>query len=101
GRIVLEEGFEVHPRKTCFMRQGVRQQLVGVVLNKGLNVRRDEYDRLKAILYNCARYGPDSQNGAGRPDFRAYLFGRLAYVAQLTPSRGRRLRTLFDRIVWP
>src|SRR5262249_34828075 len=32
-RIALEEGYEVHTRKTRFMRRGIRQQLVGVVLN--------------------------------------------------------------------
>src|SRR6266446_5572440 len=52
-RIALEEGFEVHTRKTRFMRQGVRQQVAGIVLNVRPNVCRKEYDRLKAILFNC------------------------------------------------
>jgi hypothetical protein len=99
-RIALEEGFEVHTRKTRFMRQGVRQQLAGVVVNRRPNVPRGEYDRLKAILCNCVRHGPASQNRAGRPDFQAYLAGRIAYVQMLNAARGRRLRTLFDRVAW-
>jgi hypothetical protein len=99
-RIVLEEGFEVQTRKTRFMRQGVRQQLVGVVLNAHPNFRRDEYDRLKAILHNCVHHGAASQNRDNRPDFRAHLLGRIAYVALLNPTRGERLRRSFDRIVW-
>jgi hypothetical protein len=99
-RIALEEGFEVHTRKSRFMRRGVRQQLAGVVVNEHPNVRREEYDRLKAILTNCLRHGPASQNRDGHTDFRGHLAGHVAYVAMLNPARGQRLRALFDRIPW-
>jgi hypothetical protein len=99
-RVALEEGFEVHTRKSRFMRGGVRQQLAGVVVNAHPNVPREEYDRLKATLCNCARHGPASQNRSGHADFRSYLLGRIAYVTLLNPDRGRRLRSLFDRIDW-
>jgi RNA-directed DNA polymerase len=99
-RVALEEGFEVHTRKSRFMRRGVRQQLVGVVVNTYPNVRRNEYDCLKAILYNCVRHGPASQNREGRADFRAHLLGRVAHVTMLNPARGGRLRSLFERIAW-
>jgi hypothetical protein len=99
-RVALEEGFEVHTRKSRFMRRGVRQQLAGVVVNERPNVKRADYDELKAILCNCARHGPASQNRSGHRDFRAYLLGRIAYVGLLNPARGARLRHWFDRIVW-
>jgi hypothetical protein len=99
-RIALEEGFEVHTRKTRFMRQGVRQQLAGVVVNSRPNLRRADYDRLKAILHNCVRHGPQSQNRDGHSDFRAHLAGRVAYWRWLNPERGARLRALFDRVAW-
>jgi RNA-directed DNA polymerase len=99
-RIALEEGFEINTRKSRFMRQGVRQQLAGVVLNRHLNSRRDEYDRLKAILTNCLRHGPASQNRDGHLDFKAHLAGRIAYVSMLNPGRGQRLRAAFDRVIW-
>jgi hypothetical protein len=99
-RIALEEGFEVNPRKSHFLRQGVRQQVAGVVLNVRPNVRRDEFDRLRATLTNCVRHGPAGQNRDGQCDFRAYLAGRIAHFAQVNPSRGRRLWELFERIAW-
>lgn len=99
-RIVLEEGFEMHPRKSRFMRQGVRQQLVGIVVNSHPNVRRDEFDRLKAILHNCRIRGPASQNHDGHDDFRSHLLGRVAHVAMLNPGRGQKLRQVFDQIAW-
>jgi hypothetical protein len=99
-RIALEEGLEVNTRKSRFMRQGVRQQLVGVVVNEHPNLQRREHDRLKAILTNCIRHGPASQNREGRPDFEAHLRGRIAYAASLNPTRAARLRELFSRIAW-
>jgi RNA-directed DNA polymerase len=100
GCIALEEGFELQMRKSRFMRQGVRQQLAGVVVNAHPNLRRAEYDRLKAILTNCVRHGPTSQNRDGHADFSGHLTGCIAYVSMLNPARGGRLRTLFDRIRW-
>ena len=97
-RIVAEEGFEVHHRKTRVMRRSVRQRLCGLVVNEHLNVDRRYYDQLKAILTNCTRHGLDSQNRDGHVDFRAHLQGRVAFVEQVNPARGARLRALFERI---
>jgi RNA-directed DNA polymerase len=97
---VAEEGFIVHHRKTRIMRDGVRQHLAGVVVNERINVRRCDYDQLKAILVNCRRHGPVEQNRDGHSDFCAHLRGRVAFVEQLNPTRGHRLRQLFDRIKW-
>jgi RNA-directed DNA polymerase len=98
--IALEEGFAVQHRKTRVMRQGVRQRAAGVVINQKINIARDDYDQLKAILFNCARHGHGEQNRAGVADFRAHLAGRIAYVARVNPDRGARLIRVFERIVW-
>jgi RNA-directed DNA polymerase len=55
---------------------------------------------LKAILTNCAKHGPREQNRDDHPDFRAYLSGRIAYVAMIHPMRGSKLWSIFDRIDW-
>jgi RNA-directed DNA polymerase len=98
--IALEEGFEVNTRKTRFMRRGLRQQLAGIVLNDRVNIRRDDYERLKAILHNCIRFGPHTQNRHAFPDFRSHLRGRIGYVEMINPKRGRKLRSWFEAIRW-
>jgi RNA-directed DNA polymerase len=98
--ILLEEGFAVHHRKTRIMRQGVRQYLAGVVANERLNVPRPDYDRLKAILTNCIRHGPSSQNREDHADFRAHLAGRVSFVEMVNAPRGAKLRSLLERIQW-
>ncbi len=99
-RIVYEEGFELQHRKTRIMRRSVRQKLCGIVVNDRLNIDRREYDRLKAILTNCIRYGFDAQNRDRLPDFVAHLQGRVAYMSQLNPARGERLLGLLKSAVY-
>jgi hypothetical protein len=98
--ILHEEGFRVHHRKTRLMRQGVRQHLAGLVANQGINVIRTDFDRLKAILSNCARLAPETQNRAAHPNFRLHLEGRVAFVESINPVKGKRLRRIFDQIRW-
>ena len=98
--ILLEEGFAVHHRKTRVMRQGVRQYLAGLVTNEKINVVRADFDKLKAILTNCARHGAESQNREGHPAFRMHLDGRVGFVEMVNPAKGARLRRVFEQIEW-
>ena len=100
GAVAAEEGFAVNHHKTCLNTRAQRQRLAGIVINRRPNPDRREYDRLKATLYNCVRFGPHSQNRAGHPNFRAHLLGRVAHVAWLNPVRAERLETLLDQIPW-
>ncbi len=99
--ILEEEGFSVNHRKTRIMRQGVRQYLAGLVANQGVNVIRTDFDRLKAMLTNCVRLGPGSQNRDGHALFRAHLEGRVGFVETINAAKGSRLRRILDQIVWP
>jgi RNA-directed DNA polymerase len=98
--VVVDEGFRINPFKTFFQRSGQRQLLAGVVVNDHPNVRRRDYDALKAILHNCAQHGPQGQNRHGHPNFEAHLRGRISRVGELHPSRGARLLELYGRIDW-
>jgi RNA-directed DNA polymerase len=98
--IAREERFEVNHRKTRVMRRSSRQTLTGIVVNDKLNIRRDEYDRLKAILTNCANRGAASQNRDAHADFRAHLIGRIGYVRTVNAQRGAKLHSIFERIDW-
>ncbi len=99
--ILYEHDFSVHHRKTRIMRQSVRQHLAGLVANQRVNVRRSDFDRLKATLTNCIRHCPGSQNREAHPHFRQHLQGKVAFVESINPAKGNRLRALFDQISWP
>jgi RNA-directed DNA polymerase len=97
----MEEGFQVHYRTTRLMRPGTRQHLAGLVINQRCNIPRRDFDELKAILTNCIRTGPDVQNRARHPDFRAHLAGCIAFVESIHRERASRLCALLSRIEWP
>ncbi|GAA5145553.1 hypothetical protein GCM10025768_02950 [Microbacterium pseudoresistens] len=99
-RIIADEGHEANARKTRVRGRGVRQSVTGIVVNERLNVSRDDYDRLKAIVHNCVVHGPATQNRGGVADFRAHLLGRISWVESLNARRGERLRAEFARIRW-
>jgi hypothetical protein len=98
--ILIEEGFTVNHRKTRVMRQGVRQYVAGLVTNDRINVVREDFDRLKATLTNCVRFGAESQNREGREAFRSHLEGRVGFVEAMNPAKGARLRNILEKIRW-
>jgi RNA-directed DNA polymerase len=98
--IALEEGFAVNHRKTRLHRQGARQKLAGVVVNRQPGVTREDRELLEAILFNCVRYGPSSQNRKGLPDFRSHLQGRVSHVRMVNSGHAERLHQLFEAIDW-
>jgi hypothetical protein len=100
GQIVREEGFRLNDRKTAVLPRAGRQLLGGLVVNETPRVSRAEVDLLRAILHNCVRHGPRSQNREDRPDFEGYLRGRVGWVAQHDHARGARLRAELDAIDW-
>lgn len=100
GAILLEESFRANYRKTRVMRKGVRQRLAGLTVNAQPNIIRADYDRLKAVLTNCARHGAASQNRERRDHFQEHLRGRIAFVESIRPEKGRKLHEIFARINW-
>lgn len=95
--IVADEGFQLHPDKTRWMRKHTRQTVTGLVVNEAPAVSKRERKRLEAILYNLARDGI----GGADAGLRERLLGHIAHVEHAQPQHGRRLRALFDQIAWP
>lgn len=92
-RIIAEEGFRLNTSKTRAMSATRQQRVTGLVINQHVNLSRDEYDRLKAILHHLSRpTDPRRQD----PRFLVHLSGRIAWVEQVNPHRGQRLRQRFD-----
>ncbi|HEY4359902.1 MAG TPA: reverse transcriptase family protein [Bryobacteraceae bacterium] len=98
--IALEEGFSVNHHKTRIMRPGVRQHLAGIVVNQHASLPRHDLKLLEAILTNCVRQGPASQNRDALPNFRSHLEGRVGFAEMVNPAKGKRLRRLLTQIPW-
>lgn len=99
-RIVKEEGFEVSAKKTFIQRRGSCQKVTGVVVNDRPNVPRWHRRMLRAIVHNCVKQGPQSQNRKGNPRFRELVMGHIAFVTMVNPEAGKRLSAEAARIRW-
>jgi hypothetical protein len=98
--IAADEGFRINHAKSTLATRAGRQRVCGVIVNQHPNIAREEYDTLKAMIHNCARDGPASQNRSGINNFRAHLVGRIAWVEALNPQRGEKLRRGLSDISW-
>ena len=99
-QVIRDERFRVNRKKRKVVRNNQRQVVTGVVVNERPNISRRDYDRLKAILTNCVRHGPSTQNRESHDDFAAHLHGRIAHASHLNPARGARLLDLYRQIDW-
>lgn len=96
--IAQEEGFSVNEKKTRVMRRSAAQTVTGIVVNDKPSVSRDELRRLRAILHRAKTEGLDAQNREGRPNFRDWLRGKIAFVSMVRPDAGAKLKVAFDAL---
>lgn len=99
--IVAEEGFELNFRKTKLMTASDRQNVLGLTVNERLNNGRREFEDLKALLNNCRRCDPESQNHNGLPAFREHVRGKIEPFRQSNAHRYRKLMQMYHAIDWP
>ncbi len=94
--IAQEEGFAVNEKKTRVMRRSAAQTVTGVVVNDKPSLSREELRRLRAILHRAKTEGLESQNREKRPNFRAWLTGKIAFVSMIRPDVGAKLKAALD-----
>ena len=88
GRIVVDEGFRVHPDKTHVARKGSRQKVTGLVVNGTGTPRvpRELKRQIRAAIHN-AGHGKALQAG----ETVARLAGFAAYIYMTDPKLGAKL----------
>jgi retron-type reverse transcriptase len=94
--IALDEGFVVNEAKSRVLRQNGAQVVTGLVVNDRPGVDRKEVRRLRAILHRARTEGFDRQNHEQRPNFIAWLRGKIAFVAMARPEVGAALLAEFE-----
>jgi len=93
GRIVADEGFRVHPKKTRVARKGGRQSVTGLVVNAvggkeaAPRVPREIRREIRAVLHNLAQGKPLREG-----ESLSRIAGYIAYVHMTDPVLGEKLR---------
>ncbi len=99
-KVIRAERFNAKRSKRRVLRDCFRQSVAGVIVNEKLNVARNDYDLLKAILHNCRKLGPSTQKREVECDFASHLQGRIAHIRQLNPKRAEKLQQIYNNIDW-
>jgi hypothetical protein len=99
-RIIEQEGFTANPTKVKVMPRNQRQELAGNIVNKKNGPGRPKYRDLRAIIHNCLRFGPETQNRETHPHFKQHLRGRIAQFKYSNPRLGNQLLVEFEKIRW-
>ncbi|MBY0523500.1 MAG: reverse transcriptase family protein [Gemmataceae bacterium] len=97
--IAEDECFAVNARKSRVLRRNTAQRVTGLVVNDKPGIGRQEVRRLRAILHRAAKEGLEQQNREGRPNFTAWLHGKIAYVSMVRPDLGARFQAQLHAIL--
>lgn len=93
-RIIKEQGFHIKESKTRLQKRGYRQEVTGLVVNDGVNVKKRYVKQLRMWLYYWEKYGykkaeqiflRDYIKDKGhvkslQPNFQNVLSGKLEYL---------------------
>jgi RNA-directed DNA polymerase len=96
--ISADEKFSVNEKKTRVLRPESRQTVTGLVVNAAPAVPRRLVRRLRAILHRAKSEGLAAQNRIGRPNFRRWMEGMIAYIAMSRPHVGNKFRSAFEQL---
>ena len=109
SQIVRQERFRLNGSKRKVLRSTGKLIVTGVVVNEKLNVSRREFDRLKAVLTNCAARSVDAEQERSsafrRPSARPHRASDSAQSGPRRPAPGglqsNRLESLEARNCFP
>lgn len=98
-KIINEGGYRVNFKKTR-ITSGYRRRTLGVNFHQKINIPRQKYLALRALVHNCVRYGFHTQYRKAKKnstqELIEYLRGMINYVTQVHPTRGKQLQTKFN-----
>ncbi|MGG0815449.1 reverse transcriptase domain-containing protein [Paenibacillus alvei] len=103
-KIVKEEGFYLHPKKTHFRKSGKRQLVTGLTITEGVHVPRKFKENIRQHLYYCKRLGPaihmQNRGIQGKAVYKDWLLGNICFIHSVEPELGKKLFSLFAEIDW-
>jgi RNA-directed DNA polymerase len=96
GRIVESEGFSLNLEKSGVRKAGEKKTVTGISVNEKINVDKNYYRRVRALVHHAATKGygalfSDSTPGKAREKLR----GMIRYVARLNSTSGDQLQKTF------
>ena len=101
-KIMRQEGFFLHiGKKRKVMSRKTRQEITGYVVNRKVNVSKSYYRDIRAKLQLCKAIGIAPIAGdISVEEFMRQLRGKIQYVMDANPERGRNLLVEFEDLLF-
>lgn len=98
-KIILSEGFTIHPDKIHLMRNGMQKKVTGVVVNEKLNIERIQLKKFRALLHNINKNGWKDQQWGKAIHLINAIEGYINYVVMVNPEKGAQFKNSLSEII--
>lgn len=102
-RLLAEEHFVLNASKTKLRKEGMRQEVTGLLINERVRVPRTYKKDIYRHLHFCLKYGGLSHFNHIKSSYnmsRDWLLGRIFYVNAVEPEEAKKMLYLFNQVDW-
>lgn len=102
-RLFVEEHFVLNEKKTKLLKEGMRQEVTGLLINQKVRVPRVYKKDIYRHLHFCLKYGGLSHFNRVNSHYnmsRDWLLGRIFYVNAVEPKEAKKMLFLFNQVDW-
>ena len=102
-RLMAEEHFVLNARKTKLLKEGMRQEVTGLLINERVRVPHIYKKDIYRHLHFCLKYGGLSHFNHVKSSFnmsRDWLLGRIFFVNAVEPEEAKKMLYLFNQVDW-
>jgi len=99
--IIKESGYRVNWKKLQVQNWGRPQRVLGININRKLNIPANEYRRMHMLLYKANQHGFEAQVKWAKKEntvkLHAWIVGKLNYFGRFAPEKTEKLRKLYEK----
>ena len=101
--LMEEEHFALNEDKTRLLKNGMRQEVTGLLINGRVRVPRAYKKDIYRHLHFCLKYGGLGHFRRIRSQYkmsREWLLGRIFYVNAVEPKEAQKMLCMFNQVDW-
>lgn len=102
-KIIRDEKFCINERKTRIQSQYYRQEVTGLIVNKGLKVNKKYKQYLRQQIYYCKKYGIDNhldKINCTASGYRDHLYGMAYFIKMVEEKEGKMWLDRLNELNW-
>lgn len=103
-QIIVDEGFKINRHKESLQFQHQRQYVTGIVVNAGLNVKREDYKKIRAVIHSArvkgVHYAMEQWGAESLESFKAQINGHIQFISMVNPNKAEKLRSDLSDVRW-